>query len=110
MLAVRNAISQKDALARAEFSTIRARLLKIGARVIEHIARIRIQLPTSCPEGRSSAPSRFTSRYPADERRGFVPPMRRQTRQINPNTLHCELRQKQSGRTPHGRAKGRRGA
>jgi hypothetical protein len=26
------------------------RTLKIGARVIEHIARIRIQLPTSCPE------------------------------------------------------------
>jgi len=26
------------------------RLIKIGARVIEHIARIRIQLPTSCPE------------------------------------------------------------
>jgi hypothetical protein len=25
--------------------------LPIGARVIEHIARIRIQLPTSCPEG-----------------------------------------------------------
>jgi hypothetical protein len=28
----------------------RRRLIKIGARVIEHIARIRIQLPTSCPE------------------------------------------------------------
>jgi hypothetical protein len=25
--------------------------LQIGARVIEHIARIRVQLPTSCPEG-----------------------------------------------------------
>jgi len=35
----------------AEFATIRERLIKIGARVIEHIARIRIQLPTSCPEG-----------------------------------------------------------
>jgi len=36
---------------RAEFATIRERLIKIGARVIEHIARIRVQLPTSCPEG-----------------------------------------------------------
>jgi hypothetical protein len=27
------------------------RLIKIAARVIEHVARIRIQLPTSCPEG-----------------------------------------------------------
>jgi hypothetical protein len=26
-------------------------LIKIGARVIEHIARIRVYLPTSCPEG-----------------------------------------------------------
>ena len=36
---------------RAEFATIRERLIKIGARVIEHAARIRIQLPTGCPEG-----------------------------------------------------------
>jgi DDE family transposase len=37
-------------LAKAEFLTIRERPIKIGARVIEHIARIRIHLPTSCPE------------------------------------------------------------
>jgi hypothetical protein len=36
--------------AKAEFATIRERLLKIGARVIEHVARIRVHLPTSCPE------------------------------------------------------------
>ena len=52
MLAVRDAIPQTDPLAKAEFATIRERLIKIGARVIEHLARIRIQLPTSCPEGR----------------------------------------------------------
>jgi hypothetical protein len=52
MLAVRDAIPQADPLAKAEFATIRERLIKIGARVIEHLARIRIQLPTSCPEGR----------------------------------------------------------
>jgi Transposase DDE domain group 1 len=51
MHAVRAAIPQTDPLATAEFATIRARLIKIGARVIEHLARIRIQLPTSCPEG-----------------------------------------------------------
>jgi DNA invertase Pin-like site-specific DNA recombinase len=27
---------------------IRERLIKIGARVIEHVARIRVQLPTGC--------------------------------------------------------------
>jgi hypothetical protein len=51
MHGVRAAIPPSDPLATAEFATIRERLIKIGARVIEHIARIRIQLPTSCPEG-----------------------------------------------------------
>jgi hypothetical protein len=51
MQGVRAAIPQTDPFATAEFATIRERLIKIGARVIEHLARIRIQLPTSCPEG-----------------------------------------------------------
>jgi hypothetical protein len=51
MHGVRATIPQTDPLAKAEFATIRERLIKIGARVIEHLARIRIQLPTSCPEG-----------------------------------------------------------
>ena len=51
MHGVRAAIPHTDPLATAEFATIRERLIKIGARVIEHVARIRVQLPTSCPEG-----------------------------------------------------------
>jgi hypothetical protein len=51
MHALRAAIPQTDPLAKAEFATIRERLIKIGARVIEHAARIRIELPTSCTEG-----------------------------------------------------------
>jgi hypothetical protein len=51
MHGVRAAIPKTSPLATAEFATIRERLIKIGARVIEHIARIRVQLPTSCPEG-----------------------------------------------------------
>ena len=50
MHGVRAAIPPTSPLATAEFTTIRERLIKIGARVIEHIARIRIHLPTSCPE------------------------------------------------------------
>ena len=50
MHGVRAVIPQTSPLASAEFATIRERLIKIGARVIEHIARIRVQLPTSCPE------------------------------------------------------------
>ena len=50
MHGVRAAIPKTSPLATAEFTTIRERLIKIGARVIEHIARIRVKLPTSCPE------------------------------------------------------------
>jgi hypothetical protein len=50
MHGVRAAIPKTNPLAIAEFATIRERMIKIGARVIEHIARIRVQLPTNCPE------------------------------------------------------------
>jgi hypothetical protein len=50
MHGVRSAIPKTSPFASCEFATIRERLIKIGARVIEHIARIRVQLPTSCPE------------------------------------------------------------
>jgi hypothetical protein len=50
MHGLRAAIPRTNPLAGCEFATIRERLIKIGARVIEHLARIRIQLPTSCPE------------------------------------------------------------
>jgi hypothetical protein len=51
MHGVRAAIPRSNPLAKCEFATIRERLIKIAARVIEHLARIRIHLPTSCPEG-----------------------------------------------------------
>jgi hypothetical protein len=50
MHTLREAVPKTSTLAKAEFTTIRERLLKVGARVIEHIARIRVHLPTSCPE------------------------------------------------------------
>jgi hypothetical protein len=50
MHTVRAAIPQGHALAKAEFNTLRLRLLKIAARVIEYGHRIRVQLPTSCVE------------------------------------------------------------
>jgi hypothetical protein len=51
VLAVRDAIREAHPLAKVGFKTLREHLIKVGARVIEHIARIRIQLPTSFPEG-----------------------------------------------------------
>ena len=50
MHTVRAAIPNTSALAKAEFATIRQRLIKIAARVIEYATRIRVILPTSCPE------------------------------------------------------------
>ena len=50
MHTVRAAIPEGHAFARAEFNTIRLRLLKIAVRVVEHASRIRAHLPSSCVE------------------------------------------------------------
>jgi hypothetical protein len=50
LLAVRNAVPKRSTLSLAEFSTLRLRLIKIAARVIEGVTRIRVFLPTACPE------------------------------------------------------------
>ena len=50
MLAVRDAIPKAHPLAKAEFATIRLRLLKIAARVIETASRIRVAFATACPD------------------------------------------------------------
>lgn len=59
-------------LAKAEFATIRERLLKIGARVVEHLQHLRVHLPTSCPDravfravALNLAPSRIAAAMPA---------------------------------------------
>lgn len=50
MLTLRDAVPAASALARAEFATLRLHLLKLGARVIEKAARIRIHLASACPD------------------------------------------------------------
>lgn len=50
MLTARNAITKRSPLSCAEFATLRHRLIKIAARVIEGAARIRILLPTAYPD------------------------------------------------------------
>ena len=50
MLAVRNTLAKRSLLSVAEFTTLRLRLIKIAARVIEGAARIRVFLPTACPD------------------------------------------------------------
>ena len=50
MLALRDAVPRRMPLAWAEFATLRARLLKIGARIVEKAARIRIHFASACPD------------------------------------------------------------
>jgi hypothetical protein len=50
MLTVRDAIPRMRDLAKAEFSTLRLRLIKVAARVIETASRVRLAFAACCPE------------------------------------------------------------
>ena len=50
MLALRDAVPRRMPLAWSEFATLRQKLLKIGARVIEKAARVRIHFASACPD------------------------------------------------------------
>ena len=50
MLTVRDAIPKAHALATAEFATLRLRLLKLGARIIETVSRVRLAFAAACPQ------------------------------------------------------------
>lgn len=50
VLAVRDAIPKAHALAKAEFATIRLRLLKLAARVTETSSRVRLGFAAACPD------------------------------------------------------------
>jgi hypothetical protein len=50
MLAVRDAIPKARDWGKAEFATLRLRLLKIAARVVETASRVRLAFAAACPE------------------------------------------------------------
>jgi len=50
MWAVRHAMPATAPLRTAEFATIRLRLLKVAARVIETASRVRIAFASACPD------------------------------------------------------------
>jgi hypothetical protein len=50
MLGVRDAIPAPGGLRKAEFSTLRLRLLEIAARVIDTATRVRLAFAAACPE------------------------------------------------------------
>jgi hypothetical protein len=50
MLSLRDAVPAANPLAKAEFTTLRQRLIKLGARVVEKASRIRIHFASACPD------------------------------------------------------------
>jgi hypothetical protein len=50
LLTLRNAIPKSHALAKAEFATLQLQLIKIGARISETAARVRIAFAAACPQ------------------------------------------------------------
>lgn len=52
MLMLREAVPASHHLGKAEFATLRLRLLKLGARVTEAASRIRLAFAAACPEAR----------------------------------------------------------
>jgi hypothetical protein len=50
MWRLRQAIPKATTLATAEFATLRLRLLKVAARVIETASRIRVAFASACPD------------------------------------------------------------
>ena len=50
MLAVRDAIPKARDLAKAEFATLRLKLLKIAARIVEMASRVRLAFAAACPD------------------------------------------------------------
>lgn len=50
MLELRDAIPKPHPLAVAEFATLREKLLKIGARIVETASRIQLALASACPQ------------------------------------------------------------
>jgi hypothetical protein len=47
---MRAAAPKRSSWRTAEFATLRLRLIKIAARVVESATRIRIWMPTACPD------------------------------------------------------------
>ena len=50
MRALRDAVPRRMPLHWTEFATLGQKLLKIGARVVEKAARVRIHLASACPD------------------------------------------------------------
>jgi hypothetical protein len=86
MLKLRDAIPQPQPLARAEFTTLRVRLLKIAARITETASRVRIALAACCPEAELFSSLARCYNPPAPDPRGKCP-------RLSPYPNHPDARQ-----------------
>ena len=100
MLDLRDAIPKTHPLATAEFTTLRVRLLKIAARIIETATRVRIAFAAACPEAaffRGIA----AACNPQDRDNGAIAPSHIRSRQHpTPSTKHPDIAMKQATRRP----------
>ena len=107
LLTVRDAIPRPQPLACAEFTTLRMRLVKIGARISETFSRVRIAFAAACPEAelfRGLVRSFFP---PAPDPRGHCPPNPRPstpTRYQKPD-FHTDDKGASQTRDRHSRAR-----
>jgi hypothetical protein len=74
MLTLRDAVPRVHPLAAAEFTTLRLRLLKVAARVIETASRVRIALAARAQRRSCSAALPTPSPQLSRKRRGGAPP------------------------------------
>jgi hypothetical protein len=91
MLTLRDAIPKPQPLASAEFTTVRLRLVKIAARVIETATRVRIAFTASCPEAELLAASPAGSSPPPHDAGGTCPRTRPHPSTPSASTIRPEL-------------------
>jgi hypothetical protein len=88
MLTVRDAIPKPQPLALAEFATLRARLLKIAARITETAARVRIAFAAASlmPICSAASPAAYSPRD--RDRRGACPRTAQSQQPPTPSSRH----------------------
>ena len=105
MLALRDAVPRTMPLASAEFATLRLRLLKIGARVVEKAAASASTSRPPAPTPPSSACSQGASPQQGPDRRGAVPrkpePLQPPTPPRQSSKPDAPRRQRESSRRTH---------
>jgi Transposase DDE domain group 1 len=85
MLKLRDAIPRPQPLAVAEFTTLRVRLIKIAARIVETASRVRVAFAAAHPEAALFAASHAVSNRPGHDRRGMCPATARSRQPPTPN-------------------------